>query len=127
MSAQKIFGRSWEEIPLPLQLYFALSVLAVPIAVVHTLAGGHPLAAALSPLGPVIVALLLRGWRWLWVVLVFGSVLALALPPYHYNLSAWLLYINGFTALDTVLLLWPSTFRYFWRRPPKLTATQAGG
>jgi hypothetical protein len=118
VSAQRIFGRPWEEIPTPLRYFMLLAVVQTPIGMAHVLTGEHPALAPLSLVGLVLAALLLRGWRWLWVVFVFTSVLSFALPPYHWG-DAWSIYGHASTVIALVLLLWPSTYRYFWGRSPR--------
>jgi hypothetical protein len=119
VNARRIFGRPWAEIPLPLRLNLGLAVLAVPISVAHLLASDRPLLALGAPFGLVFTALLLRGWRWLWVLFVFGAIAGLVLPPYHYDLDPWWGYIHASDIVDLVLLLWPSTRRFVWSKRPE--------
>jgi hypothetical protein len=63
MSARKILGRSWSEIPLPLRAFAVLSLLAAPWAV--AVSWDHSgLVAFLIAFLVLVAVLLLRGRGW---------------------------------------------------------------
>jgi len=119
VNARKIFGRPWAEIPLPLRVYLWVGLVQVPLGVAHGLASSRPWVALLVlPLWLFFAVGVLRGWRWLWILIVFGGALGILLPPYRAD--AWSLYIRVSELVDIGLLLWPSSYRYVWRRGTRM-------
>jgi len=100
----------WSQAPLTLRAYVVLSV--VNSSVVAIVADG-PIAPRLFLVGlSVVVAFfLLRGVRWLWIVITALTVLGLLTSPLISGAPTWHGTLLG--VLTLVLLLVPTTRRYF--------------
>lgn len=116
MNARKIFGRPWGEIPLPLRLDAVISLLWIPYGVV--VSWSHPvLVAFLLAFTLWWTWILLRGSRIVWTLAVGFTLIGL-IPVSWLATDWWWVIID---LIDLVLLLWPSTCRYVWRRSSEPT------
>lgn len=108
-------GRSWGEIPLPLRIFAVIALVEMPWLVVVT--WDHRGMAAFTFAFMVLIAVLvLRGSRVVWVFLVAIEAGTLAASPWI-GPGPWWGVLLGLG--ETALLVWPSSFRFVWRRRPK--------
>jgi hypothetical protein len=116
VSAQRIFGRPWGEIPATLKAEVALNLAIVPVGLLttdrHVTAGFVVFAIAFALFIPWR---LLRGGRIIWCFVLASQILGVINPFLSSSTPWWWIP----TSLASVaLLLWPSSRRYVWERSP---------
>ena len=106
----------WHRAPTALKAYIVLSILW---ALVGTVLNWHLWLLGIFLLGLLLDYLLLRGFRWIWWVLVVTGGLSILLAPIEGN--AW--YLVVLNVLSLLLLLLPETRRYFFGLKPGKAVT----
>lgn len=102
----------WSKAPLALRAYVVLSVVE-PLVI--AIVANAPVAPRVFTVGLAVVVafFLLKGVRWLWILIVALTVFGLLADPFIFSKTTWYGTLSG--VLGLVLLLLPETRRYFVR------------
>ena len=101
----------WTEAPLSLRAYVVVVCCWSLVAIVLQ---PHPIVMAGIALALVISYLLLRGMRWLWLLMIALSALFLLAEPFF---GGFVWYLAALGLVELVLLLLPDTRRHFAPAP----------